>query len=110
MLHQWDQRADADTRKIGCCTRRNYHHGEIGRSDPDRALSTVGQLDPHVGGATSRTLPNYRKPLTKQAVLRIRNRDMSYGPIKNCGILRCSVASCTTRKSSLSTANPTASR
>src|ERR1700729_3039691 len=118
MLHQWDQRADADTRKIGCCTRRNYHRGKIGRSDADRALSTVGQLDHHVGGATSGTLPNYRKPFTKQAVLRIRNRDMSYGPIKNCRILRCSVtrqspmpsliASSTPRTASPSTARPCA--
>src|SRR6202050_5472021 len=91
MLHQWDQRADADSGKAGRCTRRNSHRGKIGRSDADRALSTVGQLDHHVGGATSGTLPNYPKPFTKQAVLGIRNRYMSYGPIKNCRILRCSV-------------------
>jgi hypothetical protein len=91
MLHQWDQRADADPWKIGCCTRRNYRRGKIGRSDPDRALSTIWQLDHHVGGATSRSLPNYRKLFAKQAMPRIRNRDVSYGPIKNCRILRCSV-------------------
>src|ERR1700686_2228946 len=114
MLHQWEQRADADTRKIGCRTRRNYRRGEIGRSDPDRALSTVGQLDHHVGGTTSRSLPNYRKLFAKQAMPRIRNRDVSYGPIKNCRILRCSVirqspmpsstASCTPRTALPSTA------
>jgi hypothetical protein len=86
MLHQWDQRADADTRKIWCRTRRTYRRGEIGRSDPDRALSAVRQLDHHIGGATSRSFPKYRKPFAKQAVSRIRNRDVSYGPINNCSI------------------------
>jgi hypothetical protein len=118
MLHQWDQRADADPRKPGCCTRRNYRRGEIGRSDPDRALSTVGQLNHHVGGATSRSFPNYRKPFAKQKMPRIRNRDVSYGPIKNCRFLPCSVirqspmpsliASSTPRTASPSTARPCA--
>ena len=42
MLHQWDQRADADPRQIGCYTRCNYRRGEIGRRNPDRPLAPIG--------------------------------------------------------------------
>ena len=51
--------------KIQSPHRRNYRRGEIGRSDPDRALSAVRQLDHHVGGATSRSFPNYREPFRR---------------------------------------------
>jgi hypothetical protein len=91
MLHQWDQCADADTRRIGRRTRCKYRPTEIGRQNPYRPRSPVGQRDHHIGGTASRSLPRYREPLAEQAVSGIRNRDMTYGPIKNCRILQCSV-------------------
>ena len=53
-------------------------HAVSGRS------GTLGATPADEGGPTSRSFPKYREPFAKQAVLRIRNCDVRYGPIENC--------------------------
>ena len=79
MLRQGDQRADADARKTGGLLRaeqsvaaRSVEAIRIERFRPSGNSTTT------ISGATSRTLVNYRKPLAKQAVLRVRDRDLRH--------------------------------
>src|SRR5579863_6677486 len=93
MLRQGDERADADARQAGSRRRRQtIGSAKVGRSYPDRALTPIGQPEDHESGSASRTLVGKRKSLTKQRMLRVRNRDLRHHPIENDGILRCSAS------------------
>jgi hypothetical protein len=112
MLRQGDERADADARQAGGRRRRETIGSEkVGCSYPDRAFTPIGQPDDHESGAASRTLVGKRKPLTKQRMLRVRNRDLRHHPIENDGILRCSaIQPLPTPSSIASSTTPTGSR
>jgi hypothetical protein len=55
---------------------------EISRSDPDGTLSPIRQFNHYKPGTAARSLLQYRKPVAKQAMPRIRDRYVSYVPIK----------------------------
>lgn len=92
MLHQWDQRTCTDTRQIGRVRPGNDRRlRKIRRGDPNPPPPSVRQCDNDVGGTASRPLLQHLKPLPKQEMMRVGDRDVRHDPFKNRGTLSCSV-------------------
>jgi len=91
MLHQWDQRPCTDARQIGRVRAGSDRRlGEIGRRDPNRPRPSVRQRDNDVGGTAPRPLLQHLKPVPKQKMMRVVDRDVRHDPVKNSGTLSCS--------------------
>ena len=91
MLHQWDQRSCTDARQIGRVRAGSDRRlGEIGRRDPNRPRPSVRQRDNDVGGTAPRPLLQHLKPVPKQKMMRVVDRDVRHDPVKNSGTLSCS--------------------
>ena len=64
---QWDQRAHADARQIGCILKRGGRRSaKVSGCNPDRTPASVRQFDDHKGGAPPRTLRQDCKLLTRE--------------------------------------------
>ena len=93
MLHQWDQRPCTDARQIGRVRAGSDRRlGEIGRRDPNRPRPSVRQRDNDVGGTAPRPLLQHLKPVPKQKMMRVVDRDVRHDPVKNSGTLSCSAS------------------
>lgn len=91
MLHQWDQRTCTDARQIGRIRAGSDRRlGKIRRRDPNRPRPAVRQRDNDVGGTAPRPLLQHLKPVPKQKMMRVRDRDVRHDPLKNRGTLTCS--------------------
>ena len=90
MLHQWDERARADTRQIGNAG-AVWRLSEICRRDPNPPPPSIRQRDNDVGGTAPRSSLQDGKPLSKQKMMRVGNRDVRHDPVKNRGTFPCSV-------------------
>src|SRR5438874_7963815 len=91
MLHQWDQRTCTDARQIGGVRAGSDRRlAKIRRRDPNRPRPSVRQRDNDVGGTASRPLLQHLKPVPKQEMMRVGDRDVRHDPLKNRGTLSCS--------------------
>ena len=91
MLHQWDQRSYIDARQIGRVRARSDRRlGKVRRRDPNRPRPSVRQRDNDVGGTAPRPLLQHLKPVPKQKMMRVVDRDVRHDPVKNSGTLSCS--------------------
>ena len=91
MLHQWDQRTCTDARQIGSVRAgRDRRLGKIRRRDPNRPRPSVRQRDNDIGGTAPRPLVEHLKPVPKQKMMRVGDRDVRHDPFQNRGTLSCS--------------------
>src|SRR5271165_2232286 len=92
MLHQWDQCARTDAWQIGRVGTGNGRRlSKIRRRNPNRPPPSIRQRDNDVGGTASRPLLEHIKPVSKQKMMRVGDRDVRHDPLKNRGTLSCSV-------------------
>src|SRR5271165_1818216 len=93
MLHQWDQCARTDAWQIGRVGTGNGRRlSKIRRRNPNRPPPSIRQRDNDVGGTASRPLLEHIKPVSKQKMMRVGDRDVRHDPLKNRGTLSCSVS------------------
>lgn len=84
MLHQWDQRTCTDARQIGGVRAGSDRRlAKIRRRDPNRPRPSVRQRDNDVGGTAPRPLLQHLKPVPKQEMMRVGDRDVRHDPLKN---------------------------
>ncbi|MGF6313648.1 hypothetical protein ABIB82_007827 [Bradyrhizobium sp. i1.8.4] len=91
MLHQWDQRACTDARQIGRVRAGSDQRlGKIRRRDPNHPSPSVRQRDNDVGGTAPGPFLEQLKPVPKQKMMRVGDRDVRHDPLQNRGTLSCS--------------------
>ena len=93
MLHQWDQRPYTDARQVGRVRAESDRRlGKIRRRDPNRPSPSVRQRDNDVGGTAPGPFLEQLKPVPKQKMMRVDDRDVRHDPFQNRGTLSCSAS------------------